>query len=98
MELSAIEKTEEQRRQAQASVPASNKWISKADKAVLPEEILNIDFDDEEEEGEDPDPAHEPLDGGKKDDEDKDDSGGAGKEARMGGADEGAGVIPQVAA
>ena len=77
--------------------PESNKWISKADKAVLPQESINIDDDDEEEEeGEPvPDTVHKPLDGGRKDD-DKDDSGGPGEEARiMGGPDEGAGAIPQ---
>ena len=67
---------------------------------MLPKEAINIDVDDEEEEEEGqpiPDPVHKPLDGGKKDD-DKDDSGGPGEGARMGGADEGAGVMPQVAA
>ena len=67
---------------------------------MLPKEAINIDVDDEEEEeGEPvPDPVHKPLDGGKKDD-DKDDSGGPGEEARiMGGPDEGAGVTPQAAA
>ena len=67
---------------------------------MLPKEAINIDVDDEEEEEEgepNPDPVHKSLDGGKKDD-DKDDSGGPGEGARMGGADEGAGVMPQVAA